>query len=47
MMDMLLSSDRFPSAFNAGFYQNPKVDELLGVNLLGDEPRDALAPRLG
>jgi peptide/nickel transport system substrate-binding protein len=29
MMYMLLSSDRFPPAFNAGFYQNQKVDELL------------------
>jgi len=29
MMYMLLSSDRFPPAFNAGFYQNDKVDELL------------------
>ena len=29
MMYMLLSSDRFPPAFNAGFYQNPKVDDLL------------------
>jgi peptide/nickel transport system substrate-binding protein len=29
MMYMLLSSDRFPPAFNAGFYQNPRVDELL------------------
>ena len=26
---MLLSSDRFPPAFNAGFFQNPRVDELL------------------
>ena len=26
---MLLSSDRFPPAFNAGYYQNPRVDELL------------------
>jgi peptide/nickel transport system substrate-binding protein len=29
MMYMLLSSDRFPPAFNAGFYQNPRVDDLL------------------
>lgn len=29
MMYMLLSSDRFPPAFNAGFYENPRVDELL------------------
>src|SRR5262245_39160603 len=29
MMYMLLSSDRFPPAFNAGFYQNPKVDDIL------------------
>jgi peptide/nickel transport system substrate-binding protein len=29
MMYMLLSSDRFPPAFNAGFYQNDKVDDLL------------------
>jgi peptide/nickel transport system substrate-binding protein len=29
MMYMLLSSDRFPPAFNAGYYQNPRVDELL------------------
>jgi peptide/nickel transport system substrate-binding protein len=29
MMYMLLSSDRFPPAFNAGFYQNDRVDELL------------------
>jgi peptide/nickel transport system substrate-binding protein len=29
MMYMLLSSDRFPPAFNAGFYQNEKVDDLL------------------
>ena len=29
MMYMLLSSDRFPPAFNAGFFQNDKVDELL------------------
>ncbi len=29
MMYMLLSSDRFPPAFNAGFYQNQRVDELL------------------
>lgn len=29
MMYMLLSSDRFPPAFNAGFYQNLRVDELL------------------
>src|SRR5215468_3107711 len=28
MMYMLLSSDRFPPAFNAGFYQNPRVDDL-------------------
>jgi peptide/nickel transport system substrate-binding protein len=26
---MLLHSSRFPPAFNAGFYKNPKVDELL------------------
>ena len=29
MMYMLLSSDRFPPAFNAGFYQNDRVDDLL------------------
>lgn len=29
IMYMLLSSDRFPPAFNAGFYQNARVDELL------------------
>jgi peptide/nickel transport system substrate-binding protein len=29
MLYMLLSSDRFPPAFNAGYYQNPRVDELL------------------
>ena len=29
MMYMLLSSDRFPPAFNAGFFQNARVDELL------------------
>ena len=29
MMYMLLSSDRFPPAFNAGYYQNDKVDDLL------------------
>ena len=29
MMYMLLSSDRFPPAFNAGYYQNDRVDELL------------------
>jgi peptide/nickel transport system substrate-binding protein len=29
MMYMLLSSDRFPPAFNAGFYQNARVDDLL------------------
>lgn len=29
MMYMLLSSDRFPPAFNAGFYHNEKVDDLL------------------
>jgi peptide/nickel transport system substrate-binding protein len=29
MMYMLLSSDRFPPAFNAGFYQNQRVDDLL------------------
>ena len=29
MMYMLLSSDRFPPAFNVGFYQNARVDELL------------------
>jgi len=29
MMYMLLSSDRFPPAFNAGYYQNARVDDLL------------------
>jgi peptide/nickel transport system substrate-binding protein len=29
MMYMLLSSDRFPPAFNAGYYQNERVDDLL------------------
>jgi len=29
MMYMLLSSDRFPPAFNAGYYENPRVDGLL------------------
>jgi peptide/nickel transport system substrate-binding protein len=29
MMYMLLSSDRFPPAFNAGFYQSDRVDDLL------------------
>jgi peptide/nickel transport system substrate-binding protein len=29
MMYMLLSSDRFPPAFNAGYYQNDRVDDLL------------------
>jgi peptide/nickel transport system substrate-binding protein len=29
MVYMLLSSDRFPPAFNAGYYQNDKVDDLL------------------
>ena len=28
---MLLHSDRFPPAFNAGYYHNPKVDELLNA----------------
>ena len=31
MMYMLLSSDRFPPAFNAGFYQNPRVAITLNV----------------
>ena len=44
MMYMLLSSDRFPPAFNAGFYQNPKVDELLrkGRTTIDDRERVAL-----
>src|SRR3989441_812500 len=29
MMYMLLSSDRFPPAFNGGYYQNDRVDDLL------------------
>ena len=29
MMYMLLSSDRFPPAFNSGYYQNDRVDDLL------------------
>jgi peptide/nickel transport system substrate-binding protein len=41
MMYMLLSSDRFPPAFNAGFYQNPRVDELLrkGRTTIDDRER--------
>ena len=41
MMYMLLSSDRFPPAFNAGFYQNPRVDELLrkGRTTIDDKER--------
>ena len=38
---MLLSSDRFPPAFNAGFFQNARVDELLrkGRTTVGDAER--------
>jgi peptide/nickel transport system substrate-binding protein len=41
MMYMLLSSDRFPPAFNAGFYQNPRVDDLLrrGRTTIDDKER--------
>ena len=41
---MLLSSDRFPPAFNAGFFQNPRVDELLrkGRTTVGDTERMAI-----
>jgi peptide/nickel transport system substrate-binding protein len=41
---MLLSSDRFPPAFNAGFYQSPRVDELLrkGRTTVGDAERAGL-----
>lgn len=41
MMYMLLSSDRFPPAFNAGYYQNPRVDELLrkARTTIGDAER--------
>jgi peptide/nickel transport system substrate-binding protein len=41
MMYMLLSSDRFPPAFNAGYYQNPRVDELLrkGRTTIDDRER--------
>jgi peptide/nickel transport system substrate-binding protein len=41
MMYMLLSSERFPPAFNAGFYQNPRVDELLkkGRTTIDDKDR--------
>ena len=41
---MLLSSDRFPPAFNAGFYQNARVDELLrkGRTTVGDAERVAI-----
>jgi peptide/nickel transport system substrate-binding protein len=41
MMYMLLSSDRFPPAFNAGFYQNARVDDLLrrGRTTLDDAQR--------
>jgi peptide/nickel transport system substrate-binding protein len=41
MLYMLLSSDRFPPAFNAGFYQNPRVDELLrkGRTTIDDKER--------
>src|SRR6266446_3078252 len=41
---MLLSSDRFPPAFNAGFYQNARVDELLrkGRTTVGDGERAAI-----
>jgi len=41
MMYMLLSSDRFPPAFNAGYYQNPRVDELLrkGRTTIDDKER--------
>jgi peptide/nickel transport system substrate-binding protein len=41
MMYMLLSSDRFPPAFNAGFYQNDKVDDLLrkGRTTIDDKTR--------
>jgi peptide/nickel transport system substrate-binding protein len=44
MMYMLLSSDRFPPAFNAGFYQNPRVDELLrkGRTTLDEAQRVAM-----
>jgi peptide/nickel transport system substrate-binding protein len=44
MMYMLLSSDRFPPAFNAGFYQNPRVDELLrkGRTTLDESQRVAM-----
>jgi peptide/nickel transport system substrate-binding protein len=44
MMYMLLSSDRFPPAFNAGFYQNQKVDELLrkGRTTIDEKDRVAL-----
>lgn len=31
MLYMLLSSERFPPAFNAGYYKNPRVDELLSL----------------
>jgi len=41
MMYMLLSSDRFPPAFNAGFYHNEKVDDLLrkGRTTIDDKAR--------
>jgi len=41
MMYMLLSSDRFPPAFNAGFYQNARVDDLLrrGRTTIDDKER--------
>jgi peptide/nickel transport system substrate-binding protein len=41
MMYMLLSSDRFPPAFNAGFYHNEKVDDLLrkGRTMIDEKAR--------
>ena len=41
MMYMLLSSDRFPPAFNAGFFQHARVDDLLrrGRTTIDDKAR--------
>jgi peptide/nickel transport system substrate-binding protein len=41
MMYMLLSSDRFPPAFNAGFFQHGKLDDLLrkGRTTIDDKER--------
>jgi peptide/nickel transport system substrate-binding protein len=41
MMYMLLSSDRFPPAFNAGYFQHPKLDDVLrkGRTTIDDRER--------